>query len=53
MASTSLGNSGGVGISRTINMLKRPVISVDWIDRDMLDMRIRDNKFDVDDEKVS
>ena len=53
MASSRLANSGGVRSLRTINMLKRPVISVDWIDRDMLDMRIRDNKFDVDDEKVS
>ena len=26
--------------------------SVDWLGREMLEMRIRDNKLDVDDEKV-
>ena len=44
IASTSLGNSGGVGSSRTINRLKRPVNSVYWLGREMLEMRIRDNK---------
>ena len=53
MASSSLGNSGGVGIPATINRLKRPVNSVDWLGREILEMRIRDNKLDVDDEKVS
>ena len=53
MASTSLGHSGGVGSSRTINRLKRPMNSVDWLGREILEMRIRDNKFYFDDEKVS
>ena len=41
MASMSLGHSGGVGSSRTINRLKRPVNNVDWLGREMLEMRIR------------
>ena len=53
MASASLGHNGGVGSSRIINRLKRLVNSVDWLGREMLEMRIRDNKLDVDDEKVS
>ena len=53
IASTSLGNSGGVESSRTINRLKRPVNNVDWFGREMLEMRIRDNKLDLDDQKVS
>ena len=53
MPSTSLGHIGGVGSSRTINRLKRPVNNVDWLGREMLEMRIRDNKLDLDDQKVS
>ena len=41
MASMSLGHSGGVGSSRTINRLKRPVNNVDWFGREILEMRIR------------
>ena len=53
MASMILGHSGGVGSSRIINRFKMLVNSVDWLGREMLEMRMRDNKLDVDDEKVS
>ena len=53
MVSMTLGHSGGVGSSRTINRLKRLVNSVDWLGREMLEMRIRDNDLDVYDEKIS
>ena len=53
MASMILGHSGGVGSSRKINRLKRLVNSVDWLGRNMVEVSIRDNKLDVDDEKVS
>ena len=53
MASASLGHSGCVGCSRTINRMKRLVNNVDWLGREVPEMRIRDNKLDVDDEKVS
>eukprot|EP01018_Ginkgo_biloba_P023713 Gb_39485 [translate_table: standard] len=51
MASASVGHSAGVGSSRTINKLKGASNSVDWLGREMLEMRIRDNKLDLDDEK--
>lgn len=51
MASASLGN-GGVGSSRSINGFKGSSSSVDWLGREMLEMRLRD-KTDTDEERVS
>ncbi|KAG2685637.1 hypothetical protein I3760_10G134300 [Carya illinoinensis] len=42
MASASLGN-GGVGSSRSVNGFKGSSSSVDWLGREMLEMRLRDN----------
>ena len=53
MALAILGHSGHVGCSRTINRLKRPMNSGYWLGREILEMRLRENKLDVDDEKVS
>lgn len=51
MASASLGN-GGVGSSRSVNGFKSSSNSVDWLGREMLEMRLRDNS-DHDDDRVS
>ena len=51
MASASLGN-GGVGSSRSINGFKGSSSSVDWLGREMLEMRLRD-KTDTDEDRVS
>lgn len=51
MASASLGN-GGVGSSRSVNGFKSSSSSVDWLGREMLDMRLRD-KVDHDEDRVS
>lgn len=50
MASASLGN-GGVGSSRSINGFKSSSSSVDWLGREMLEMRLRDNS-DHDEDRV-
>lgn len=52
MASASLG-PGGVGSSRAMNSFKASTSSVDWLGREMLEMRLRDNRLDQDDDKVS
>ncbi|XP_058097675.1 shaggy-related protein kinase kappa isoform X3 [Magnolia sinica] len=49
MASASLGH-GGVGSSRAINNFKGSSSSVDCLRREMLEMRLRDNKLDQDDD---
>ncbi|XLU52484.1 hypothetical protein S245_011615, partial [Arachis hypogaea] len=41
MASASLGN-GGVGSSRSVNGFRGSSSSVDWLGREMLEMRLRD-----------
>ncbi|KVI03053.1 Protein kinase, ATP binding site-containing protein [Cynara cardunculus var. scolymus] len=51
MASASLGH-GGVGSSRTVGGFNESSSSVDWLGREMLEMRLRD-KVDHDDERVS
>lgn len=51
MASASLGN-GGVGSSRSVNGHKSSSSSVDWLGREMLEMRLRD-KIDHDEDRVS
>ena len=51
MASASLGN-GGVGSSRSVNGFKSSSSSVDWLGREMLEMRLRD-KVDHDEDRVS
>lgn len=51
MASASLGN-GGVGSSRSVNGFKSSSSSVDWLGREMLEMRLRD-KPDHDEDRVS
>lgn len=50
MASSGLGN--GVGSSRSAKGVKTSSSSVDWLTRDLVDMRIRD-KIETDDERVS
>lgn len=45
-----LGN--GVGSSRSAKILKNTSSSIDWLNRDMLEMRIRD-KTEADEERVS
>ncbi|KAF8411947.1 hypothetical protein HHK36_004523 [Tetracentron sinense] len=52
MASSGLGD-GGAGSSRTINSFKGSSSSVDWLGREMLEMRLGDNKLDHDDDKDS
>lgn len=51
MASASLG-PGGVGSSRTVNGFKGSSSSVDWLGREMLEMKLRD-RVEQDDERVS
>ncbi|KAE8007919.1 hypothetical protein FH972_004476 [Carpinus fangiana] len=51
MASASLGN-GGVGSSRSVNGFKGSSSSVDWLGREMLEMRLRD-KVDHDEDRDS
>ena len=51
MASASLGH-GGVGSSRTANGFKGSSSSVDWLGREMLEMRLRD-RVDQDEDRVS
>lgn len=51
MASASLG-SGGIGSSRTVNGFKGSSSSIDWLGREMLEMKLRD-KVDHDDDRVS
>ncbi|CAN1305907.1 Shaggy-related protein kinase kappa [Linum perenne] len=51
MASASLSN-GGVGSSRSINGFKSSSSSVDWLGREMLEMRLRD-KVEHDDDQDS
>ncbi|MED6143129.1 transcriptional activator [Stylosanthes scabra] len=51
MASASLGN-GGVGSSRSVNGLRGSSSSVDWLGREMLEMRLRD-KVDHEDDRDS
>ncbi|CAL2236517.1 unnamed protein product [Prunus armeniaca] len=51
MASASLGN-GGVGSSRSVNGFKSSSSSVDWLGREMLEMRLRD-KPDHDEDRDS
>lgn len=50
MASSGLGN--GVGSSRSSKGVKASSSSVDWLTRDLVDMRIRD-KVETDDERVT
>ncbi|KAK7821636.1 shaggy-related protein kinase eta [Quercus suber] len=51
MASASLGN-GGVGSSRSVNGFKGSSSSVDWLGREMLEMRLRD-RVDHDEDRDS
>ena len=51
MAAASLG-PGGAGSSRTANGFKGSSSSVDWLGREMLEMKLRD-KVDHDDDRVS
>ncbi|XP_068647098.1 shaggy-related protein kinase kappa [Aristolochia californica] len=52
MASASLGHGGG-GSSRGINSFKGSSSSVDWLGREMLEMRLRDNSLELDDDRDS
>lgn len=51
MASAGLGH-GGAGSSRSANGFKVSSSSVDWLGREMLEMRLRD-RVDPDDDRVS
>ncbi|KAB5563662.1 hypothetical protein DKX38_003716 [Salix brachista] len=51
MSSASLGN-GGVGSSRSVNGFKSSSSSMDWLGREMLQMRLRD-KVDHDEDRDS
>lgn len=51
MASAGIGQ-GKVGSSRSVNGFNESSSSVDWLGREMLEMRLRD-KVDHDDERVS
>ncbi|KAG5548603.1 hypothetical protein RHGRI_014079 [Rhododendron griersonianum] len=51
MASASLGH-GGIGSSRTVNGFKGSSSSIDWLGREMLEMKLRD-KVDHDDDRDS
>lgn len=51
MASTRMGN-GGAGSSRSVNGFKSSSSSVDWLSREMLEMRLQDN-VDHDEDRVS
>ena len=51
MASASLGN-GGVGSSRSANGFRGSSSSVDWLGREMLEMKLRD-KVEHDEDRVS
>ncbi|CAI9304414.1 unnamed protein product [Lactuca saligna] len=51
MASASLGH-GGVGSSRAVTGFNDSSSSIDWLGREMLEMRLRD-KVEHDDERVS
>lgn len=51
MASTGLGH-GGAGSSRSANGFKSSSNSVDWLGREMFEMRLRD-RADHDDDGVS
>lgn len=50
MASANLGN-GGVGSSRSINGFKSSSSSVDWLGREMFEMRLQD-RVEHDDDRV-
>lgn len=51
MASFGLGH-GGAGSSRSSNGFKGSSSSVDWLGKEMLEMRLRD-RLDPDDDRVS
>lgn len=51
MASASLGN-GGASSSRSVNGFRGSSSSVDWLGKEMLELRLRD-KSDQDDDRVS
>lgn len=51
MASASLGN-GGAGSSRSVHGFRGSSSSVDWLGREMLELRLRD-KIDHDEDRVS
>lgn len=50
MASAGLGH-GGAGSSRSANGLKVSSSSVEWLGKEMLEMRLRD-RVDTDDDRV-
>ncbi|XP_026384354.1 shaggy-related protein kinase delta-like [Papaver somniferum] len=52
MGSTGLSH-GGIGSSRTTTSFKSSSSSVDWLEREMLDMNIRDKTLEEDDDKDS
>lgn len=54
MASAGLGYGGGVSSSRSVSGFNESSSSssVDWLGREMLEMRLRD-KVDTDDDRVS
>ncbi|PKI74887.1 hypothetical protein CRG98_004659, partial [Punica granatum] len=51
MASARMGN-GGAGSSRSVNGFKSSSSSVDWLSREMLEMRLQD-KVDHDEDRES
>lgn len=51
MASARIGN-GGAGSSRSVNGFKSSSSSVDWLSREMLEMRLQE-KVDHDQDRVS
>lgn len=51
MASARMGY-GGAGSSRSVNGFKSSSSSVDWLSREMLEMRLQD-KVDRDEDRVS
>ncbi|XP_042504291.1 shaggy-related protein kinase kappa isoform X2 [Macadamia integrifolia] len=53
MASAAGLGHGGVGSSRTANSFKGSSSSVDWLGREMLEMRLSDSRLDQDDDRDS
>lgn len=51
MASASL-RPAGVGSSRVVNSFKGSSSSVEWLGREMLEMKLKDARLDADDDEV-
>ncbi|RRT85189.1 hypothetical protein B296_00008850 [Ensete ventricosum] len=52
MASASLRHAG-VGSSRVVNSFKGSSSSVEWLGREMLEMKLKDARLDADDDEIT